>query len=101
MKVCKLIRRHSILDVRVFQKQARSLAAMGYEVVVMGPRFDGRLLNINKTPLRHVEYKPDVFDVDGITVITYRARQAAANPQAMLRDIQGGTLAYRLRWIAR
>lgn len=96
MKICKLIRRHSFLDVRVFQKQARSLAAMGHEVTVMAPRFDGRLLNINKTPLRNIEYKPDSFVIDGITVITYRAKLAAANPKAMLRDIQGGTLTYRL-----
>lgn len=96
MKICKLIRRHSFLDVRVFQKEARSLAAMGHEVIVMAPRFDGRLLDINKSPLRNVEYRPDTFVHHGITVSTYRAKSAPANPKAMLRDIHGGTPQYRL-----
>ncbi|RIX52456.1 glycosyltransferase [Paenibacillus nanensis] len=96
MKICKLIRRHSFLDVRVFQKEARSLAALGHEVVVMAPRFDGRLLDVNRSPLRNTEFKPEAFMHHGVHVVTYRARIAPPNPKAMLQDIYGGTLHYRL-----
>lgn len=81
MKICKLIRRHSFLDVRVFQKEARSLARMGYDVTVMAPRMNGQLLNVNRKPLNDAEFKADSFVHEMVNVVPYRARHVVFAPQ--------------------
>lgn len=102
MKICKLIRRHSFLDVRVFQKEARSLAALGHDVCLMAPRYNGSLLNVNKAPLRDKRYGGQSFVMDHVTIIPYEAKRIAsiyhkANVEkAMLRSLLDGTLAYQL-----
>lgn len=67
-----LIRRHSFLDARVFEKEARSLKAMGHHVTVMGPKHKGRLLSISRKP---ISIRKNSFKRDGVHVVTYRANR--------------------------
>ncbi|WP_168122083.1 glycosyltransferase [Paenibacillus sp. HB172176] len=78
MKICMLIRKHSFLDVRVFQRQAKSLAALGHQVVVMAPRYNGQLLNINKKPVQAAGFGGSAFELDGVSFASYPARQPNA-----------------------
>ncbi|MDQ6418333.1 glycosyltransferase [Paenibacillus sp. LHD-117] len=89
LRVCKLIRRHSFLDVRVCRKQARSLAAMGHDVTIMAPRMNGALLDVNRQPLPRSNYGGEHFDLDGIHIRTYRARHIVPNLRAMLETLRG------------
>ncbi|MEK3883090.1 glycosyltransferase [Paenibacillus sp. PL2-23] len=102
MKICKLIRRHSFLDARVFRKQARSLAALGHEVYLLAPRYNGVLLNVNKAPLKDKQYEAPSFLLDQVTVMPYTAKsyssdlQKAKAEKAMLRSLQQLSLPYQL-----
>jgi len=74
VKIMKLIRKHSFLDVRVMQKEAQSLAGMGHRVVLSAPQLDGRFLDVNRKPLPSGAYKGTRFTVGGVEVVPYRAR---------------------------
>lgn len=102
MKICKLIRRHSFLDVRVFQKEAKSLAALGHDVCLLAPKYNGALLNINKAPIRDARSGAPSFAEGGVTVIPYEAKRIASIyhktnvEKAMLRSLQDGAEGYQL-----
>lgn len=82
MKICKLIRRHSFLDVRVFEKEAQSLVRMGHDVTIMAPRFSGQLLNIKRKSISDVRFRNISFDHEGVHVQTYRAKQVIYTGQS-------------------
>ncbi|MFD0958300.1 hypothetical protein [Paenibacillus chungangensis] len=76
-KIVKLIRKHSFLDVRVVQREARSLSAMGYPVTVLAPLYSGMLLDINRKPTSKAAYSGHLFQDEGVTFIPYHAKKIA------------------------
>lgn len=76
-----LIRRHSFLDARVFEKEARSLKAMGHHVTVMGPKHKGRLLSISRNP---ISIRKNRFKRDGVHVVTYKANSISGKKRVAL-----------------
>lgn len=88
LRVCKLIRRHSFLDARVCQKQAKSLSALGYDVTVMAPLYDGSLRDVNRQPLPRSRYGSNRFELDGVQIFPYRARRIVPNARMMLEAIR-------------
>ncbi|MCU6710425.1 hypothetical protein M6D81_17165 [Paenibacillus sp. J5C_2022] len=104
MKIVKLIRKHSFQDVRVYQKQARSLAAMGYDVCLMAPRYNGNLLDINRRPVGGALYRGIRFQLDGVTFATFAAKRSVTDKEAaawesrMLTELQGETPDSPLSW---
>lgn len=69
-KVCMLVHTHSFLDTRIFQKEAKSLANNGYEVVMIVPRMKGKLFRVNKQPFDS-EFLDKTFMYEGIKFVTY------------------------------
>ncbi|WP_284637743.1 glycosyltransferase [Paenibacillus silviterrae] len=100
MRICMLIRRHSFLDARVFEKEARSLAKMGHFVTIMAPKHRGHLLTIANTPNLDKAFQKERFVHEGIAFSTYNAnqitdkKQVALMQQSMLQNINNGERSY-------
>lgn len=94
MKICMLIRRHSFLDARVFEKEARSLAAMGHHVTITAPKHKGHLLSISRTPILDKAFRTVTFVHEGVNFVSYNAnkiagkKQVARMQQRMIRNIK-------------
>jgi glycosyltransferase involved in cell wall biosynthesis len=70
-----LIRRHSFLDARVFEKEARSLARMGHHVTIMAPKHKGQLISLARTPVTDKAFQKGRFINEGVHFVPYQANQ--------------------------
>ncbi|MBB5150424.1 glycosyltransferase [Ureibacillus thermosphaericus] len=71
MKVCKLIRKHSFKDVRVFEKEAISLKKLGYDVTIVAGKTRGVVFGPNRSSIKDPAFKKDSFEYKGIKFLTY------------------------------
>lgn len=86
LRICKLIRKHSFLDIRVFLKQARSLAAMGHDVVIAAPSRRGVLRDVNKQAVRMAH--SGLFIIDNVTMMPYKASRISPSLNTLLNQFQ-------------
>ncbi|MED3662803.1 glycosyltransferase [Ureibacillus terrenus] len=71
MKVCKLIRRHSFKDVRVFEKEAISLKKLGYDVTIVAGKKNGKVFGPDRKPVSDSAFKNAKFVYQNINFLTY------------------------------
>lgn len=75
LKVCFLVTEHSFLDVRIFEKEAKSLQKKGYEVTLIVPKVNGYLFDINGKKVKDLPSSKSFYH-DGIKIIPYSERLA-------------------------
>lgn len=71
MKVCKLIRKHSFKDIRVFEKEAISLKKLGYDVTIVAGKTNGAVFEPNLKRIKDPTFNQDQFEYKGIKFLTY------------------------------
>ncbi|MGG0718534.1 glycosyltransferase [Robertmurraya massiliosenegalensis] len=74
-KVCFLVTEHSFLDVRIFEKEAKSLQKKGYDVTLIVPIVNGYLFDINGKKLKDIPTSESFYH-EGIKIIPYTERLA-------------------------
>lgn len=77
-KVCFLVTEHSFLDVRIFEKEAKSLQKKGYDVTMIVPKVNGYLFDISGEKLKN-SVASKSFYYEGIKIVPYTER--LGNPQ--------------------
>ncbi|MCU7713029.1 glycosyltransferase [Priestia megaterium] len=86
MKICFLVTEHSFLDVRIFKKEARSLAKKGFEITIIVPKVNGRLFNIDGKKITN-SFGDNIFMHEGIKFVTYKKVNLSTNLAKLKQNI--------------
>lgn len=79
MKICKLIREHSFKDIRIFEKEARSLTKLGHDVTIVAGKVSGYVFGPDMIFIFDPTFRQDQFVYKDVNFLTYDLTYPNAN----------------------
>src|SRR5690625_2046983 len=89
--VCFLVLEHPFLDARIFKKEAKSLAKVGYQVTMIVPRRNGYLFDVDGSLFRE-KFRKERFVHEGIKIITYEQTYPEKQLQNLYHNLKKGKI---------